>query len=156
MADITMPKLSDTMTEGTLVSWKKQKGDKVSSGDVIAEVETDKATMEMEAFEDGVLSEIYVQEGTKVAVGEKIAAIQSKGEAAPAAKAPAAQAAPAAATGKPVPAESAPAVVWPMRRTPNNEPAAAATVRSLRTAGGSKPRRWPRRWPWRRGFRWVV
>ena len=55
MAEITMPKLSDTMTEGTLVSWKKQKGDKVSSGDVIAEVETDKATMEMEAFEDGVL-----------------------------------------------------------------------------------------------------
>ena len=113
MAEITMPKLSDTMTEGTLVSWKKQKGDKVSSGDVIAEVETDKATMEMEAFEDGVLSEIYVQEGTKVAVGEKIAAILGKGEAAPAAPAPAAKAAPAAVSGtdKPAaPSEAAPAV----------------------------------------------
>ena len=113
MAEITMPKLSDTMTEGTLVSWKKQKGDKVSSGDVIAEVETDKATMEMEAFEDGVLSEIYVQEGTKVAVGEKIAAIQGKGEAAPTASAPAVKAAPATPPGSTkaaTPTESAPAV----------------------------------------------
>lgn len=103
MADITMPKLSDTMTEGTLVAWKKKKGDKVVSGDVIAEVETDKATMEMEAFEDGILAEIYVQEGQKVNVGEKIAAIQGKGEAAPAAKAPTDRKTPA-------PAESAPAV----------------------------------------------
>ena len=82
MAEITMPKLSDTMTEGTLVAWKKKAGDKVSSGDVIAEVETDKATMEMESFEDGVLAEIYIQEGQKVAVGEKIARVQGKGEAA--------------------------------------------------------------------------
>ncbi len=80
MAEITMPKLSDTMTEGTLVAWKKKAGDKVSSGDVIAEVETDKATMEMESFEDGVLAEIYIQEGQKVAVGEKIARVQRKGE----------------------------------------------------------------------------
>ena len=78
MAEITMPKLSDTMTEGTLIAWKKKAGDKVSSGEVIAEVETDKATMEMEAFEDGVLVEL-VPEGTKVAVGEKIAVIQGKG-----------------------------------------------------------------------------
>ncbi len=82
MAEITMPKLSDTMTEGTLVAWKKKAGDKVSSGDVIAEVETDKATMEMESFEDGVLAEIYIQEGQKVAVGEKIARVQGKGESA--------------------------------------------------------------------------
>ncbi len=74
-----MPKLSDTMTEGTLVTWKKKAGEKVSSGEVIAEVETDKATMEMEAFEDGVLTDL-VPEGTKVAVGEKIAVIQGKGE----------------------------------------------------------------------------
>ena len=79
MSDITMPKLSDTMTEGTLVTWKKKAGEKVSSGEVIAEVETDKATMEMEAFEDGVLTDL-VPEGTKVAVGEKIAVIQGKGE----------------------------------------------------------------------------
>ena len=74
MAEITMPKLSDTMTEGVLVSWKKKSGDAVASGEVIAEVETDKATMEMEAFEDGVLSDL-VPEGTKVAVGERIAVI---------------------------------------------------------------------------------
>jgi pyruvate dehydrogenase E2 component (dihydrolipoamide acetyltransferase) len=75
MADITMPKLSDTMTEGTLVHWKKKQGESVIMGEVIAEVETDKATMEMEAFEDGVLTELYVPEGTKVTVGTKIARI---------------------------------------------------------------------------------
>src|SRR5205814_1754487 len=53
MPEIQMPKLSDTMTEGTLVAWKKNKGDKVSAGDVIAEIETDKATMEWESAEDG-------------------------------------------------------------------------------------------------------
>ena len=78
-----MPKLSDTMTEGTLVAWKKKKGDKISAGDVIAEIETDKATMEWESPEDGTLTEIYVDEGGKVNVGEKIAFIGSEGEAAP-------------------------------------------------------------------------
>ena len=86
MPEITMPKLSDTMTEGTLVSWKKKKGDKVSTGEVLAEIETDKATMEWESPEDGVLSEIYVEEGGKVDVGTKIAFIGEKGEA-PAGKA---------------------------------------------------------------------
>jgi len=66
MPEIQMPKLSDTMTEGTLVAWKKKKGDKVSAGDVIAEIETDKATMEWESPEDCVLTEIYVEEGGKV------------------------------------------------------------------------------------------
>ena len=78
-----MPKLSDTMTEGTLVSWKKKKGDKVSAGDVIAEIETDKATMEWESPEDGTLTEIYVEEGGKVNVGDKIAFIGGEGEEAP-------------------------------------------------------------------------
>src|SRR4030081_1876918 len=84
MPEIQMPKLSDTMTEGTLVSWKKKKGDKVSAGDVIAEIETDKATMEWESPEDGTLSEIYVEEGGKVNVGDKIAFIGGEGEEAPA------------------------------------------------------------------------
>jgi pyruvate dehydrogenase E2 component (dihydrolipoamide acetyltransferase) len=84
MPEIQMPKLSDTMTEGTLVAWKKKKGDKVSAGDVIAEIETDKATMEWESPEDGTLTEIYVEEGGKVNVGEKIAFIGGEGEAAPA------------------------------------------------------------------------
>ena len=83
MPEIQMPKLSDTMTEGTLVAWKKKKGDKVAAGDVIAEIETDKATMEWESPEDGTLTEIYVEEGGKVNVGEKIAFIGSEGEAAP-------------------------------------------------------------------------
>jgi len=78
-----MPKLSDTMTEGTLVAWKKKKGDKVSAGEVIAEIETDKATMEWESPEDGTLTEIYVQEGGKVNVGDKIAFIGEEGEQAP-------------------------------------------------------------------------
>src|ERR1700731_470119 len=83
MPEIQMPKLSDTMTEGPLVAWKKKKGDKVSAGDVIAGIETDKATMEWESPEDGTLTDIYVEEGGKVNVGEKIAFIGSEGEAAP-------------------------------------------------------------------------
>src|SRR6202162_1978398 len=83
MPEIQMPKLSDTMTEGTLVSWKKKRGDKVSAGEVIAEIETDKATMEWESPEDGTLSEIYVEEGERVNVGDKIAFISGEGEEAP-------------------------------------------------------------------------
>ncbi|PYI84573.1 MAG: pyruvate dehydrogenase complex dihydrolipoamide acetyltransferase [Verrucomicrobia bacterium] len=83
MPEIQMPKLSDTMTEGTLVAWKKKKGDQVSAGEVLAEIETDKATMEWESPEDGTLSEIYVEEGGKVNVGDKIAFIGGEGEEAP-------------------------------------------------------------------------
>ena len=71
------------MTEGTLVTWKKKKGDKVSAGEVIAEIETDKATMEWESPEDGTLTEIFVKEGEKVNVGDKIAFIGGEGEEAP-------------------------------------------------------------------------
>ena len=81
MPEIQMPKLSDTMTEGTLVAWKKKKGDKISTGDVIAEIETDKATMEWESPEEGTLTEIYVDVGGKVNVGDKIAFIGAEGEA---------------------------------------------------------------------------
>src|SRR6266576_1967995 len=88
MPEIQMPKLSDTMSEGTLVSWKKKKGDQVSAGDVLAEIETDKATMEWESPEDGTLTEIYVQEGGKVNVGDKIAFIGGEGEEAPKEEAP--------------------------------------------------------------------
>src|ERR1700759_683149 len=87
MPEITMPKLSDTMTEGTLVSWKKKKGDKVSTGEVLAEIETDKATMEWESPEDGNLTEIYIEEGGKVNVGDRIAFIGDEGESAPASEA---------------------------------------------------------------------
>jgi len=84
MPEIQMPKLSDTMSEGTLVAWKKKKGDQVSAGEVLAEIETDKATMEWESPEDGTLTDIYVQEGGKVNVGDKIAFIRGEGEEAPA------------------------------------------------------------------------
>jgi len=76
------------MTEGTLVSWKKKKGDQVSAGEVLAEIETDKATMEWESPEDGTLTEVYVQEGGKVNVGDKIAFIGSDAEEAPKQEAP--------------------------------------------------------------------
>ena len=84
MPEVQMPKLSDTMTEGTLVAWKKKKGEQVSTGEVLAEIETDKATMEWESPEDGVLTEIFVEEGGKVEVGQKIAFIGAEGESAPA------------------------------------------------------------------------
>ncbi len=112
MPEITMPKLSDTMTEGTLLRWRKKKGDKVEVGDILAEVETDKATMEMEAFEEGVLTDIYVPEGGKVIVGAAIAVVLKDGEklgekpkaapapAAPAADAPAAR--PSVSSGRPL------------------------------------------------------
>lgn len=80
MPVITMPKLSDTMSEGTIASWKKKKGDTISMGDVLADIETDKATMEMEAFDDGILQEIYVEAGGKAPVGSKIALILAEGE----------------------------------------------------------------------------
>src|ERR1043165_5841894 len=79
-SEITMPQQSDTMTEGTVVKWLKREGDKVKEGDVIAEIETDKATMEMEAFEAGTIAVIKAPEGTKVPVGELIAVLATKNE----------------------------------------------------------------------------
>ncbi len=79
-ADITMPQLSDTMTEGTLVKWLKKEGEKISSGEKIAEVETDKAVMEMEAFDAGVVAALVVAEGQKAAVGALMAVIATGSE----------------------------------------------------------------------------
>jgi len=81
--NIEMPKLSDTMTEGTLVKWHKQVGDSVEIGDILAEIETDKATMEMEAFDDGVLTEIRVQVGEKAAIGAVLAVLNGDSGRAP-------------------------------------------------------------------------
>jgi pyruvate dehydrogenase E2 component (dihydrolipoamide acetyltransferase) len=103
-AKIEMPKLSDTMTEGTLIKWHKKVGDLVEIGDVLAEVETDKATMEMEAFDEGTLTEILVQEGEKALIGAVLAVLDGDGEeasSAPAAAQPAAAAAPAATISQP-------------------------------------------------------
>jgi pyruvate dehydrogenase E2 component (dihydrolipoamide acetyltransferase) len=104
---IEMPKLSDTMTEGTLLKWRKKVGDKVEVGDIIAEVETDKATMEMEAFDDGTIGEIYIQEGAKVPIGSKMAVLVAEGEKLPA-KDEAPKQAPAATAQKVVEKTDAP------------------------------------------------
>ena len=72
MADVTMPRLSDTMEEGTIASWLKKPGEKVDRGEVIAQIETDKATMDLTAFEAGTLQEILAPEGTTVAIGQPL------------------------------------------------------------------------------------
>ncbi|MBY2921869.1 pyruvate dehydrogenase complex E1 component subunit beta [Rhizobium leguminosarum] len=96
--DILMPALSPTMEEGTLSKWLKQEGDKVTSGDVIAEIETDKATMEVEAVDEGVIGKLLVPAGTEgVKVNAKIAVLLQDGESASDMSASAPAAAPAAA-----------------------------------------------------------
>src|SRR4029077_20274113 len=85
MPDVTMPKLSDTMEEGTILEWKKKDGDEVHKGEVLAEVEADKATFDLEAEDDGVLS-IRVEKGVPAKIGAPIATIGPAGSA-PAAKA---------------------------------------------------------------------
>jgi pyruvate dehydrogenase E2 component (dihydrolipoamide acetyltransferase) len=78
--NIEMPKLSDTMTEGTLIKWHKHVGDFVEIGDILAEIETDKATMEMEAFDDGTITEILIQEGEKAPIGGILAILDGDSE----------------------------------------------------------------------------
>ena len=113
--NILMPALSPTMEKGNLAKWLKKEGDTVKSGDVIAEIETDKATMEVEAVDDGTLAKILVPEGTQdVAVNDIIAVLAGEGEdvkaAGSAAKAPQKPAAaPQASAKEPAPAASAPA-----------------------------------------------
>jgi pyruvate dehydrogenase E2 component (dihydrolipoamide acetyltransferase) len=80
---IDMPKLSDTMTVGTLVKWLKNEGDAVKSGMMLAEVETDKATMELECFFDGTLLKVFAPAGSQVAVGAALCAVGKPGEAVP-------------------------------------------------------------------------
>ncbi len=103
--EITMPRLSDTMSEGTIAKWRKQVGEKVDKGDILVEIETDKATMELEAFQAGVLGLITVGEGETVPIGESIGLMVAPGEEVPAA-APAAPATAPASAG-PAPASEA-------------------------------------------------
>src|SRR5438477_6981734 len=103
MADVVMPRLSDTMEEGTVSHWLKQPGDEVAVGDIIAEIETDKATMELEAYDSGILQQILVPEGETVPIGQTIAVIGAGAvEASPAL-------APAGSASTPAPASAAPA-----------------------------------------------
>ena len=101
MTDILMPALSPTMEEGTLAKWHVKAGDKVKSGDVIAEIETDKATMEVEAVDEGVIDELLVAEGTEeVKVNTPIARLKGDGAAAASASPPSAAAPPAPPSGR--------------------------------------------------------
>src|SRR5512132_4108368 len=93
---IKMPKLSDQMTEGKIAEWLKHEGDEIKAGDVVASVETEKATLDVEAFEAGVLIRVAVKAGETVPVGAPIAWLGARGE-----KVPAAEAAPAGASPAP-------------------------------------------------------
>ncbi len=114
---IEMPKLSDTMTEGTLIKWHKQVGDQIEIGDILAEVETDKATMEMEAFDEGTITEILIKEGEKAPIGGVLAVLDGDSPAA----APTPAASEAAAPAEKESATPAPA-------TPKETPAPAPAV----------------------------
>ncbi len=123
--DIKMPALSPTMEEGTLAKWLVKVGDTVRSGDVMAEIETDKATMEFEAVDEGVIAEILIAEGTEgVKVGAVIARLTAEGEEAAPVSAHASAPAPVAASA---PAAAAPAT---------NGPAATPTARKLAEING--------------------
>ncbi|MBY4891506.1 pyruvate dehydrogenase complex E1 component subunit beta [Rhodobacteraceae bacterium N5(2021)] len=142
--EILMPALSPTMEEGTLAKWLVKEGDTVQSGDILAEIETDKATMEFEAVDEGVIGKILVEEGTEgVKVNTAIAIIGEKGEDMSAAEAESAPA-PAALNGSegksdPAPATTAPAPAAPKANTspdwPDGTPMKTQTVReALRDA----------------------
>src|SRR5215475_4371434 len=128
--NILMPALSPTMEKGNLAKWLKREGDKVKSGDILAEIETDKATMEYEAVDDGTLAKILVPEGSAdIAVNQPIAILATEGEdvkaAAAAAAAAPAKAAPAAAPG-PAPKPAAPAQAPAAAPAPTLAPAPPA------------------------------
>jgi pyruvate dehydrogenase E2 component (dihydrolipoyllysine-residue acetyltransferase) len=123
--NILMPALSPTMEKGNLAKWLKKEGDKVKSGDVIAEIETDKATMEVEAVDDGTIAKIVIPEGTQdVAVNDVIAVLAGDGEDVKAASAGAASAPP-----KPAPAAQMPAAAKPAAPPPQKPPAAAPAAK---------------------------
>ena len=130
--ELKMPALSPTMEEGTLAKWLVKPGDAVKSGDIIAEIETDKATMEFEAIDEGVVGALMVAEGTEgVKVGTVIATITGEGEA----EAPAPAPAPVIAAPPPVVATPAPAPVAAPAPVPAGTTMTATTVReALRDA----------------------
>ena len=150
MPIVTMPKLSDTMLEGTLVKWRKKAGDSIEVGDILAEVETDKATMEMESFDEGVLKETYIEEGGVVKVGDKIALILADGESADAPAVPKASeptkssapaaAAPAAKVAVPTaPKPSVPAPTGRVKASPLARKIAASRGVNLSAIAGTGP-----------------
>jgi pyruvate dehydrogenase E2 component (dihydrolipoamide acetyltransferase) len=142
--NILMPALSPTMEKGNLARWLKKEGDKVKSGDVLAEIETDKATMEYEAVDEGTLAKIVVPEGTQdVAVNAVIAVLAGEGEdvkaAASAAKPAAAPAPKAAEAPKPAAKAEAPKSAAPTpQAAPAAKPAASAPAQPAVTSGANR------------------
>ncbi len=141
---IEMPKLSDTMTVGTLVKWLKKEGDAVKSGTMLAEVETDKATMELECFFDGTLLKIFSPAGSQVAIGEPLCAVGKPGETvdAPAKKSPAPSAGKnetPAASPAPAPTSPAPAAPQTAPAAPAPQPAVASASPTLTSAPAPAP-----------------
>jgi len=133
--EILMPALSPTMTEGTLAKWHKKEGEPVGAGDVLAEIETDKATMEVEAVDEGVLAKILVPEGTEgVAVNTPIAMLAEEGEDASAVGAPAAASPTPPAAPEPGP-EPAPAAAPPRTTVSGDAPATPLARRIAARAG---------------------
>ncbi|MDQ2782470.1 MAG: 2-oxo acid dehydrogenase subunit E2 [Actinomycetota bacterium] len=138
MPDVLMPRLSDTMTEGVLSHWLKNEGDEVHRGDVLAEIETDKATMELEAYDDGTLTKILVAEGTTVPIGEPLAIIGEPGDSAGSAAAPTREsdtAAPAEGSGP----DSGPGAVPETTAETSPEPVPARTSSPESDAGSAPP-----------------
>src|SRR5216684_296910 len=136
MTDINMPKLSDTMEEGTVVEWKKKTGDPVKKGEVIAEVESDKATFDLESEADGVLN-ILVEQGVPAKIGAPIARI---GDTAPPAK-PAPNEAPKAEKAPPPPPAAPKPAAEPARATNGSDGAATVgKAAPVRTPSPTPPR----------------
>ena len=145
--ELKMPALSPTMEQGTLAKWLKAEGDRIEPGDIIAEIETDKATMEFEAIDEGVLEKILIPAGTEdVAVGAVIALIAGEGEAAASAPAPAETPAPAPAPApKAEKPAAAPVVAAADPAIPSGTALVSTTVReALRDAMAEEMRRDPR------------
>ncbi|GBQ64346.1 dihydrolipoamide acetyltransferase component [Komagataeibacter swingsii DSM 16373] len=136
--NILMPALSPTMKEGKLARWLKAEGDAIAAGDVIAEIETDKATMEVEAVDEGVLGRILIPEGTEgIAVNTPIGILVAEGESVPAAaSAPAAQAAAPAATSTPATAPAPQAAPAPAPATTGKRVFASPLARRIATRKG--------------------
>ena len=137
---IDMPKLSDTMSVGTLFKWLKKEGDAVKSGDMLAEVETDKATMELESFFDGTLIKIFAPAGAQVAIGAALCAVGKPGEVvdAPPASVPKATASPAAAPVAAQPASVAVAAAAPIVAAPAPAPVAPPPAPAVTPVPGER------------------
>lgn len=132
MPEITMPRLSDTMEEGVIVTWRKRVGDEVRRGDVVAEIETDKALMELEAYDDGVLERLLVAEGDRAPIGTPIAIIGDG----------------TGATAGPEPGPKPEHEPGPEPDSPSPQEAPAASAPANGDRGGAAPaRRWPKASP---------